>query len=92
MIERIFIKLKETMQSFIALLKVLIRSSFFIKKNSINSQSCFILGNGPSLKNALNQYQGFLTSQVLFCVNGFSNTEYFEKLKPKYYVINAPEF
>ena len=92
MLERIFIKLKELVQSLIAFLKVMARSNLFVKKLSIESQSCFILGNGPSLNEAMEEHFDFLANQTLFCVNGFSSTEQFEKLKPQYYVINAPEF
>jgi hypothetical protein len=92
MLENIFQYLIKLTNSIISALKVLLRSRFFLPKYKFNNADCFILGNGPSLNIALKQNSELLKEQTLICVNGFSVSEYFEKLKPSYYVLNAPEF
>lgn len=92
MLEKIFLFLSQLVKSVLSLLKVLIRSRFFLPKHPVRATEFYILGNGPSLNIALNQHRESLKSNVLLCVNGFSLTEHFEKLKPQYYIINAPEF
>jgi hypothetical protein len=53
---------------------------------------CYILGNGPSLKeNVLNDLD-LLKTKELFVVNDFAKSKYFEILKPKYYVLLDPSY
>lgn len=77
--------------SVISFFKILILSKFVYQKAKIEEETCFILGNGPSLSGALDSFlENFQSSSVL-CVNGFSSSKYFEKVKPKYFVLSAPE-
>lgn len=71
----------------ISILKVLIRSDFSSKLPKAESDTCIVLGNGPSLKTSLTKHKDFFTIHPLLCVNNFSTTEEFALLKPKYYVI-----
>ena len=50
------------------------------------------LGNGPSLKDLLDNHPDFLQNKDLLAVNHFSETDYFEQLKPRLYVVAAPEY
>jgi hypothetical protein len=53
---------------------------------------CYILGNGPSLKeNMLNDLE-LLKIKELFVVNDFARSKYFEILKPHYYVLLDPSY
>jgi len=76
--------------SVLNLLKVLILS----RPNRVNKtpgiNSIVILGNGPSLQNILNL--NILKNDTLLAVNKFYSSVYFYILKPKHYVIAAPEF
>lgn len=91
MVEAIFNKLSNLVSSLISILKIMFRSSLFYQKAKIEEANCFILGNGPSLSKSLEDQIDLFKSSNLLCVNGFSSTEYFEILKPKYFVLAAPE-
>jgi len=62
------------------------QKSNHLKKGGV----CFVLGNGPSLKNETESGYDYLKNQEIFCVNDFVKSELFEKVKPKYYVIADP--
>lgn len=55
------------------------------------SRECIILGNGPSLKEALKQADRF-HGRTKICVNYFGRTEEFERIKPEIYLIASPEY
>lgn len=59
-----------------------------LKQNKIGS--CCILGNGPSLKEVLENNIDELKKHDIFVVNGFATGDYFFALRPKYYVIVDP--
>lgn len=75
--ELLFKKLTVFLQSILSLFKILIRSKLALKALKIESDSCFILGNGPSLNQALSDHTKQLKAATLFCVNGFSTTPFF---------------
>lgn len=79
--------------SVLSILKIILTSSFFLKLPKIDTpnKSCIILGNGPSLNKTLENDFEKLLSNDLMCVNQFADTVYYEKLKPKYYVIQADQ-
>ena len=79
--------------TFISFLRIIMFSRLVTKlkklRADINSE-CYILGNGPSLKeNVLNDLD-LLKTKELFVVNDFAKSKYFETLKPKYYVLLDP--
>lgn len=85
-----FSKLFET---FISVLKVIIFSSFRTSVRSIKGgQECYILGNGPSLKKHLLEDIEILKVKELFVVNDFVRSEFYEVLKPKFYVFADPVY
>lgn len=57
-----------------------------------NHSSCVVLGNGPSLTTTISKHRQWLESQPLTAVNLFCVSDEYEKLKPEYYVLQAPEF
>jgi hypothetical protein len=80
-------------KSFFSCLRVLIysRLSPSVKLIRIeNSTRAYILGNGPSLKTNLSSNIDLLKSNCLFVVNDFAKSEYYQILKPKYYVLADP--
>ena len=82
----------QTLQSIATVLKVLVRSKFGVKFPKASGERMIILGNGPSLREVVETYQHQLSSETLWAVNYFANSEYYEKLKPKYYLFVGPEF
>ncbi len=78
----------------LSIIKIFIFSKLFIKikdKKENTNKDCIILGNGPSLNSFLKEKKYFLQNKELFCVNLFPISEFFERLKPRYYVLSAPE-
>lgn len=63
-------------------------------KDGINlkttNKSCCILGNGPSLIHQLEDSDFLYQQEDLFVVNNFALTDYYKKIKPKYYVFADP--
>ncbi len=74
------------------ILKVIIRSKFFIKYPKNEEAECYILGNGPSMKANAAQFHQILKSKKLWVVNYFGNSDLFELLQPSFYLIVGPEF
>jgi hypothetical protein len=59
---------------------------------ALNSDSCVVLGNGPSLSTTLSNHINWLKTQHLVAVNHFAYSDAFMELKPRSYVLQAPEF
>lgn len=82
-------------QSMVSLLSVLLFSSFKVgrsfkemKKKISDSDVCYILANGPSLKSFLEK--GDYPKKNIFVVNLFASSPYFYKLKPDNYIVADP--
>ena len=87
-----FNKLGKTLTSCI---RILLQSTFSnilaIKCNQ--KEACLILGNGPSLKQTIDKYPLETLQQFdLMAVNQFADTEYFNLIKPKFYLLNAVSY
>ena len=82
--------------SFMSLISVMFFSSISsnrqIKDLLTDDSECYVLGNGPSLNDILVNNIDLIQGRVLFAVNFFCNTDYFEALKPQYYVVIDPSF
>ena len=63
-----------------------------ITKISSQKEKIYVLGNGPSLRESLRVGIKILKQNDLICVNYFSQSDMFENLKPKYYVVLDPHF
>lgn len=51
-----------------------------------------LLGNGPSLRNHLDERGDFFLDKEMLCVNDFALTEEFKKYKPRYYALADPDY
>jgi hypothetical protein len=97
-LKNIFLTIQVFQNSAISVLSVLIFSSikhaFLLSdfKKNRKSNSCLILGNGPSLKNDIDNILINNENNDFIVVNNFSCSEYFEILKPEYYVIIDSSF
>jgi len=69
-------------------------SRFFLKKYKPQNRKddCVILGNSPSLEKSLETNPLFFENKDLFAVNFFWKSDYFTKIKPKYYVIVSTNY
>jgi len=74
-------------------LKITRRTKFSAKRllPKTKCESCYILGNGPSLNTDLNIVLK-IPSDDLFAVNHFGLSALYQTLKPKYYIIADPGF
>lgn len=85
--------LENLLNSLLSVFKVMLQSKLPHTPKKLNiKEPVIILGNGPSLKSSLEKDTAFLKKSVLMSVNFFANTPYYIQLKPKFYVLNGPEF
>lgn len=63
-----------------------------ISKSAPKGESLIIMGNGPSLGDAIRDHAGVLKSHPLMAVNFAANTDEFMELRPQYYILADPHF
>ena len=74
-----------------SIVRIVLLSSWRVQLAKRNRDTCVILANGPSLGKSINENKDFLQDKDLICVNHFPSTEYYEQLRPSYYVTSAPD-
>lgn len=81
-------------QSLFSIVKVLLLSKYIVRfrKHKQSEKEVIILANGPCLNNDLQIYNDYINSKTKFCVNFFALSPDYQRLKPEYYVLAAPEF
>lgn len=92
MLESIFKYISALIQSKLSFLKVILRSNLAPERPKVSELELYILGNGPSLKPAIQKHAEQLSTKNLLSVNAFPNTDYFTLLKPNYYLILSKGF
>lgn len=81
-----------------ASVKSVVKMALQSRKNTVGrldtdmSGTLIILGNGPSLKNTIEEYPHVLGEHPLTAVNFAANTPEFRRLTPRYYVLVDPAF
>jgi hypothetical protein len=75
-----------------SVLKVLIKSRFSVEILPPQWPVCAILGNGPSLRQTLENDLAFLQQAELYCVNNFASSPEYALLKPQNYALLDPAF
>lgn len=83
------------LKSILSGIKVIISSRFNPKIKHLNAnpnQTCYILGNGPSLKSVLENSSNVFKDSYLFVVNEFVSSPYYSVLKPQVYVLTDPSY
>ena len=63
-----------------------------LEKNIMDKTSCTILGNGPSLKETINNSKEQFEGVRSMVVNNFCNDPFFFELKPRYYIVIDPAY
>jgi hypothetical protein len=79
-------------QTVTSILSVLFFSKIFFRKKlkelvKKKSNYCFLIVNGPSLKEVFKEGTGIFEGQDVFTVNLFYETHFFEEMKPKNHII-----
>jgi hypothetical protein len=93
LIKAILIFFRLLSATLVSLLKIVHYSKLFPKiktLRTVQKSDCYVLGTGPSLKDNLKYNIELLKTKDLFVVNDFVKSDYFEVLKPKYYVLIDP--
>lgn len=96
----LFIKLALHIQSFVQLMiqtvvsciKIMLLYKRCSPLPTSKYSTCIVLGNGPSLRNTLEESLPFLSQHELLCVNGFVFSDYFKILQPTNYMLFDPIF
>ena len=83
---------ENSLQSLVSVIKVILLSKFGLSKFSNQKPNASILGNGPSLNQALADNLGFLKETDIYCVNLFALSTVYASLKPQNYVLLDPAF
>ena len=84
--------------TFISIIKIIIFSKKLIQTKLINSfnlsknNKCIIIMNGPNLISDLGNNSWIYNEKNIFCVNNFSTTDLYQKLKPNFYMISDPAY
>jgi hypothetical protein len=90
MIEQLYKRLAlfatQFVNTFISILKVLLKSKFRLKLPPAQGERCVVLANGPSLKQSFQKYSELFKQTPLICVNTFALAPEFEQFKPRYYI------
>ena len=90
----IFVCIWRGQKSIICLQRVLMQGNWEKLECNLGNKnkSLWVLGNGPSLATQLREHLDVFLQHDIMCVNHFASTEYFEKLKPRYYIMMDPDF
>jgi hypothetical protein len=64
----------------------------FTKNQDKLNRKCYVLGNGPSLKEEINNFNLETNLSSLFVVNAFAKSEYYVSLKPTFYILIDPVY
>lgn len=93
-LQKITIFFSSVWASFFSIVKICFLSKFrsSLKKYKIEPDECCILGNGPCLSKDLEYNLNFIKSRAKISVNHFAFSEEYERIKPDYYILAAPEF
>ncbi len=85
--------LTNTLLSAISIVRLPVMSRWPKNKlfNLEGQQECILIGNGPSVSEALSKINDYRENKLLICVNHFPTTNYYEQLKPSVYITSAPD-
>lgn len=85
----VLILIKNRLLSYTSPSKIPLSTIRQIKKSG---ESLIVIGNGPSLIESLKEYKGYFQKYDCIVVNHFCETDYYETIKPRFYLIADPAF
>jgi hypothetical protein len=68
-----------------------VKPTILVLKNQENKK-LIVLGNGPSLKDVITNNINIFIDKDSICCNEFAQSDYYEIIKPKYYVFTDPAY
>lgn len=90
-IKNILIK-TDMLNSWLAAAKALLLSGLPSKKGDAKNRSLIIMGNGPALRDVIDNNREWIDQHDLLAVNFAANTPDFFDLKPELYILADPHF
>lgn len=84
--------LQQIFSTFLTIVKIVLKSNPFLKKDNFSKMDFILLGNGPSLEEDLKEYSEVFKDAHIITVNNFLYSPYFGELKPAYYFILDPAY
>lgn len=87
-----FSDLGASLKSVVKLLLQSRRSSITIAKQAAEGKKLIILGNGPSLKELIDNHISLLSEATTMAVNFAANADAFTIIKPDFYLLADPHF
>ena len=82
--------LLNTLNTCISILKIAALSRSTPSLPKANTKKCIVLGNGPSLRKALDSNYKHFEGNSMIAVNGFALSSDYKQLRPRYYVLLDP--
>jgi len=81
-------------KTILSIVKIILMSDFKVKalKMPDVKEECYVLGNGPSLNQVLETKLSVLEQKDCFGVNFFWKSEYYKKIKPRFYIIASTNY
>ena len=76
----------------LSVLKVLIKSRFSVEMPAPQRPVCSVLGNGPSLRQSLDNEWDAIKETETICVNNFASSPEYAQLQPMNYALLDPAF
>jgi hypothetical protein len=71
-------------------IKILAKSRFTAPLAPATASTCYVFGNGPSMKESLSKHRELFRNGDVMCVNSFSLSETYQELQPRHYVVIDP--
>lgn len=85
-------KLADSLKSLVKVAAQSRRASISLSKAAVNGHPLIIMGNGPSLANAIAKNLDQLSESTTMALNFAANTDEFTRLRPNFYLMADPHF
>ena len=98
LLKKLYSWLSDLAATIVSIVSILAFSSFKVArrmrklKDVGKGKDVLVLANGPSLREVLEKKMDYLKENDCIVVNFFGNTDYFFKIKPRYYILLDPAF
>ena len=92
--EKVILFFEKCIFTLYGLVKILMNTRFIQKKEipKTKDEFCYILGTGPSLRKDFLERNVYVDIENLIAVNNFVCSEWYDKIKPKFYVLADPAY
>jgi len=94
MINKLILFFQKAIYTLFGIVKIVKAAKFrqFKKKQDTRGETCYILGNGPSLHKDIEKCKLYEEPKNLIAVNRFASSDLYTKLMPNYYILADPAY